>query len=102
MSRASFIIVSSLQCLKGQIDPFYFLSKKTKKKSLIDPFLLVGANLYSCRDSFPFQESLRALLNMRRNVKEKELEALLAGEQDSCSCYIEVIARDQHKLLLLH
>ncbi|XP_020212490.1 peptide chain release factor PrfB2, chloroplastic [Cajanus cajan] len=35
-------------------------------------------------------ESLKALLNMRRNAKEKELEALLSGEQDSCSCYIEV------------
>ncbi|KDP23379.1 hypothetical protein JCGZ_23212 [Jatropha curcas] len=37
-------------------------------------------------------ESLKALLQMRRNSKEKELEALLAGEQDSCSCYIEVQA----------
>ncbi|XP_015570378.2 peptide chain release factor PrfB2, chloroplastic isoform X1 [Ricinus communis] len=35
-------------------------------------------------------ESLKALFHMRRNSKEKELEALLAGEQDSCSCYIEV------------
>lgn len=40
----------------------------------------------------PFQESLKALLNMRRNAKEKELEALLTGEHDSCSCYIEVVA----------
>ncbi|KAK7284425.1 hypothetical protein RJT34_19171 [Clitoria ternatea] len=37
-------------------------------------------------------ESLKALLNMRREAKEKELEALLSGEQDSCSCYIEVQA----------
>ncbi|KAJ1417176.1 Peptide chain release factor class I/class II [Sesbania bispinosa] len=37
-------------------------------------------------------ESLKALLHMRRNTKEKELEALLAGEQDPCSCYIEVQA----------
>ncbi|XP_043691259.1 peptide chain release factor PrfB2, chloroplastic isoform X2 [Telopea speciosissima] len=37
-------------------------------------------------------ECLRALLTMRRSVKEKELEALLAGEQDSCSCFIEVQA----------
>ncbi|CAJ1869246.1 unnamed protein product [Sphenostylis stenocarpa] len=37
-------------------------------------------------------ESLKVLLNMRRNAKEKELEALLAGEHDSCSCYIEVQA----------
>ncbi|XP_022159817.1 peptide chain release factor PrfB2, chloroplastic isoform X2 [Momordica charantia] len=37
-------------------------------------------------------ESLNALLRMRRNSKEKELEALLAGENDSCSCYIEVQA----------
>ncbi|KAK9292323.1 hypothetical protein L1049_020289 [Liquidambar formosana] len=35
-------------------------------------------------------ESSKALLRMRKNSKEKELEALLAGEQDSCSCYIEV------------
>ncbi|KAK9084329.1 hypothetical protein Scep_030800 [Stephania cephalantha] len=37
-------------------------------------------------------ESMKALLNMRRSVKEKELEALLAGEQDPCSCFIEVQA----------
>ncbi|CAK9328435.1 unnamed protein product [Citrullus colocynthis] len=37
-------------------------------------------------------ESLSALLTMRRNSKEKELEALLSGENDSCSCYIEVQA----------
>ncbi|WJX85328.1 Peptide chain release factor PrfB2, chloroplastic [Trifolium repens] len=37
-------------------------------------------------------ESMKALLNMRRKAKEKELEALLAEEQDSCSCYIEVQA----------
>ncbi|KAI3752589.1 hypothetical protein L2E82_24623 [Cichorium intybus] len=37
-------------------------------------------------------ESVKALLKMRQNVKEKELEALLAGEHDSCSCYIEVQA----------
>ncbi|GJX17086.1 peptide chain release factor PrfB2, chloroplastic [Tanacetum coccineum] len=37
-------------------------------------------------------ESVKALLRMRQNVKEKELEALLAGEHDSCSCYIEVQA----------
>lgn len=36
------------------------------------------------------QESVKALLRMRQSVKEKELEALLAGEHDSCSCYIEV------------
>lgn len=36
------------------------------------------------------QESMNALLNMRRTSKEKEIEALLAGEQDPCSCYIEV------------
>ncbi|KAI9081011.1 hypothetical protein K1719_036991 [Acacia pycnantha] len=35
-------------------------------------------------------ESMKALLNMRRNSKEKELKALLAGEQDLCSCFIEV------------
>ncbi|XP_031376871.1 peptide chain release factor PrfB2, chloroplastic isoform X2 [Punica granatum] len=37
-------------------------------------------------------ESLNALVRMRRISKEKELEALLAGEQDPCSCYIEVQA----------
>lgn len=37
-------------------------------------------------------ESLKALLRMRTNSKEKELQAMLAGEQDSCSCYIEVQA----------
>ncbi|XP_022719523.1 peptide chain release factor PrfB2, chloroplastic isoform X2 [Durio zibethinus] len=38
------------------------------------------------------QESMKALLRMRRDSKDKELEALLAGEHDSCSCYIEVQA----------
>ncbi|KAL1088317.1 hypothetical protein V6Z11_D08G243200 [Gossypium hirsutum] len=37
-------------------------------------------------------ESVKALLRMRRDSKDKELEALLAGEHDSCSCYIEVQA----------
>ncbi|PIA54477.1 hypothetical protein AQUCO_00900788v1 [Aquilegia coerulea] len=37
-------------------------------------------------------ESMKALLKMRRTAKEKELEALLSGEQDSCSCFIEVQA----------
>ncbi|KAJ6849065.1 peptide chain release factor PrfB2, chloroplastic [Iris pallida] len=37
-------------------------------------------------------ESMNALLNMRRNAKEKELEALLSGENDSCSCFMEVQA----------
>ncbi|KAJ0014399.1 hypothetical protein Pint_19614 [Pistacia integerrima] len=41
---------------------------------------------------FSLQESLKALLWMRRNSKEKELEALLSGEHDPCSCYIEVQA----------
>ncbi|GAA0138238.1 translation release factor [Lithospermum erythrorhizon] len=37
-------------------------------------------------------DSLMALLRMRRIVKEKELEALLSGEHDPCSCFIEVQA----------
>lgn len=35
---------------------------------------------------------MQALLRMRRFSKEKELEALLAGEHDSCSCFVEVQA----------
>ena len=38
------------------------------------------------------QESVKALLEMRRGAKEKELEALLAGEHDFCTCFIEVIS----------
>lgn len=45
--------------------------------------------LFSYVDS-PLQESMNALLKMRITSKEKETEALLAGEQDPCSCYIEV------------
>ncbi|KAG9441755.1 hypothetical protein H6P81_017609 [Aristolochia fimbriata] len=37
-------------------------------------------------------ETMKALLRMRRNVKEKEIEALLSGEQDPCPCFIEVQA----------
>ncbi|XP_055816598.1 peptide chain release factor PrfB2, chloroplastic [Solanum dulcamara] len=37
-------------------------------------------------------ESVKTLLMIRRNVKEKELEALLSGEHDYCSCFIEVQA----------
>ncbi|OVA02541.1 Peptide chain release factor class I/class II [Macleaya cordata] len=37
-------------------------------------------------------ESMKALLKMRRTAKEKELKALLAGDQDPCSCFIEVQA----------
>lgn len=42
------------------------------------------------RSSVLLQESLKALLQMRRISKEKELEAMLSGENDPCSCYIEV------------
>ncbi|XP_047960659.1 peptide chain release factor PrfB2, chloroplastic isoform X2 [Salvia hispanica] len=38
------------------------------------------------------EESLNALLVLRRHLKEKELEALLAGEHDPCPCFIEVQA----------
>lgn len=37
-------------------------------------------------------DCMKALLNMRRNAKERELEALLSGDHDSCSCFIEVQA----------
>ncbi|CAN6301161.1 unnamed protein product [Urochloa humidicola] len=37
-------------------------------------------------------ESMSALANMRRSAKEKELNALLCGDNDSCSCFIEVQA----------
>ncbi|KAK2639203.1 hypothetical protein Ddye_027055 [Dipteronia dyeriana] len=37
-------------------------------------------------------ETLEALVTMRRISNEKELEALLSGEQDPCPCYIEVQA----------
>ncbi|XP_011627360.1 peptide chain release factor PrfB2, chloroplastic [Amborella trichopoda] len=43
-------------------------------------------------DSELESESMKALLKMRRVAKEKELEALLSGEHDSCSCFIEVQA----------
>jgi peptide chain release factor 2 len=33
---------------------------------------------------------MRALAGMRRSAKEKELNALLSGVNDSCSCFIEV------------
>lgn len=35
---------------------------------------------------------MKSLLNMRRDSKEKELNALLSGEHDPCSCFIEVQA----------
>lgn len=34
---------------------------------------------------------MKALLRMRRDLRERELEALLSGDQDQCSCFIEVI-----------
>ncbi|XP_073307934.1 peptide chain release factor PrfB2, chloroplastic-like [Primulina huaijiensis] len=43
-------------------------------------------------DSESESESLNDLLTLRKSIKEKELEALLAGEHDSCSCFIEVQA----------
>lgn len=43
-------------------------------------------------DSELESESLNGLLTLRRTIKEKELEALLAGEHDSRSCFIEVQA----------
>lgn len=38
----------------------------------------------------PVQETMRALADMRRSAKEKELNALLSGDNDSFSCFIEV------------
>ncbi|XP_078160275.1 peptide chain release factor 2 isoform X2 [Carex rostrata] len=38
------------------------------------------------------EESMRALADMRKNAKEKELEALLSRDNDSCSCFIEIQA----------
>ncbi|KAH9308285.1 hypothetical protein KI387_036196, partial [Taxus chinensis] len=35
-------------------------------------------------------ETTTGLLNMRKIAKEKEIAALLSGEHDSCSCYMEV------------
>ncbi|TVU47329.1 hypothetical protein EJB05_06925 [Eragrostis curvula] len=48
-------------------------------------------------------ESMKALVDMRRSAKEKELNALLSGENDSCSCFIEVyfVLRILSKLLNL-
>ncbi|KNA06215.1 hypothetical protein SOVF_183120 [Spinacia oleracea] len=43
-------------------------------------------------DSELESETMNALLRMRRDSKERELEAMLAGEHDSASCYIEVQA----------
>ncbi|ESQ29719.1 hypothetical protein EUTSA_v10023424mg [Eutrema salsugineum] len=43
-------------------------------------------------DSELESETLKALIDMRRVSKEKELEALLSAENDPCSCYIEVQA----------
>ncbi|XP_074311707.1 peptide chain release factor PrfB2, chloroplastic [Silene latifolia] len=43
-------------------------------------------------DSELESESMNALSRIRRDLKEKELEAMLAGEHDSCSCFIEVQA----------
>ncbi|KAF8683885.1 hypothetical protein HU200_044827 [Digitaria exilis] len=37
-------------------------------------------------------ETMSALADMRRSAKEKELSALLSGDNDSCSCFIEVQA----------
>ncbi|KAG8064192.1 hypothetical protein GUJ93_ZPchr0004g39467 [Zizania palustris] len=41
---------------------------------------------------FAGKETMRALADMRRSAKEKELNALLSGDNDSFSCFIEVQA----------
>ncbi|CAN6467906.1 unnamed protein product [Victoria cruziana] len=43
-------------------------------------------------DSALEEEYMKAFHKMRKTAKEKELEALLTGEHDSCSCFIEVQA----------
>ncbi|XP_021772758.1 peptide chain release factor PrfB2, chloroplastic-like isoform X2 [Chenopodium quinoa] len=43
-------------------------------------------------DSELESETMNALLKMRRDSKERELDAMLSGEHDSASCYIEVQA----------
>lgn len=46
-----------------------------------------GVILYFC---LPIAGSTESFVQMRRSIKEKELEALWAGEHDSCSCFIGV------------
>lgn len=48
----------------------------------------------------PVQESMRALADMRRDAKEKELNALLSGDNDVYPCFIEVCSSHYLKQFL--
>ncbi|CAI0459661.1 unnamed protein product [Linum tenue] len=65
---------------------------KTLEQDLIEHIDMIKLAREEAEDSDLELESLKAMLEMRRNSKEKELEALLSAEHDSCSCYIEVQA----------
>ncbi|CAL1383951.1 unnamed protein product [Linum trigynum] len=65
---------------------------KALEQDLIEHIDMIKLAREEAEDSDLELESLKAMLEMRRNSKEKELEALLYAEHDSCSCYIEVQA----------
>ncbi|KAJ6694459.1 hypothetical protein OIU85_005171 [Salix viminalis] len=72
------------------------LMAKMKKVKALEQELLENIDMIKLAreedDTELESEMLKALLQMRRNSNEKEQEALLSGEHDSCPCYIEVQA----------
>ncbi|XVE89566.1 hypothetical protein DITRI_Ditri20bG0006300 [Diplodiscus trichospermus] len=72
------------------------LMGKTKEVKVFEQELLEHIDMIKLareeNDTELESESMKALLRMRRDSKDKELKALLSGEHDSCFCYIEVQA----------
>ncbi|KAJ6757040.1 PEPTIDE CHAIN RELEASE FACTOR 2 [Salix koriyanagi] len=72
------------------------LMAKMKKVKALEQELLENIDMIKLareEDDIELEsEMLKALLQMRINSNEKEQEALLSGEHDSCPCYIEVQA----------
>ncbi|CAI9772069.1 unnamed protein product [Fraxinus pennsylvanica] len=83
---------------KGSVDdvalpvvPEWKHDTETKSKGNRNVSETDGA-LSSMLTNFFFHDAQNALLTMRKNIKEKELEALLAGKHDSFSYFMEVQA----------
>ena len=60
--------------------------------SLLERFVVQTSCLFYLLVNCSVQESMRELADMRRDAKEKELNALLSGDQDPYPCFIEVFS----------
>ncbi|KAL5996372.1 Peptide chain release factor PrfB2, chloroplastic [Asimina triloba] len=97
--RSSYLLVTKIFTSR---QPSWFLCMRRKQIHPDKTQIFIIQQVHSVA-LYVSYESMKALLQLRRTVKEKELEALLSGDHDSCSCFIEecfiAVLRFQHQFL---